>query len=300
MMAAIAAVPAAAAATSAAADADDVSFYQRRPGLMTDIGDLRLHIDCRGEGDVTVLFEAGLGGNALEWEAVRRQLGAGVRHCSYDRAGYGWSDPAGVPRTAWQLAREARLLMHHAGLHGRVVLVGHSFGGFVVRLLARLIPDQIVGLVLVDTSHERQLERLEANGRKRVMPLGGHFVMSGIRAPDNLPEDVQAAADGFARMRKTYATAHGEMRDFRRSAQQVAAARETVDYPVTVIHRGRRVFAERGEDGARDDIWIALQEDLAAISRRGRVVQADGSGHHVHLDEPMLVTDAIEELLDAR
>lgn len=277
-----------------------LSFYQQRPGILIDVAGLRMHLDCRGAGDTTVLFEAGLGGNALEWESVRRLLGDSVRHCSYDRGGYGWSDPVGLPRTAQQLAREARLLLHKARIDGPVILVGHSFGGFIVRLLARKPGVDAIGLVLVDASHERQLEQLETDGHRRVMPRGGHFVMGGLGIPDNLPEDVQPIVEGLARMRKTYAAVHGEMREFRRSVRQISALSEPMNLPVTVLYRGRRVFENRGEDGQRDDVWEALQQDLATISTRGQARRADGSGHHIHLDEPHLVVEAIEEILDGR
>ena len=291
-------------------------FLDTVPGERISIGPMRLHLDCREadrppgtvEADEspahgpTVLFEAGLGGSSLEWWPVADRIDSAARFCVYDRAGYGWSDPSRQPRHALRLAYELDRLLAVAGIDGPLIVVAHSFGGFVARLLAER-RDDIAALVLLDSSHEEQLERLETPGGRLMMPRGGgQFVVSGNQAPENLPRKLRRKVAALNRMRKTYSAIHGEMSAFRESAEQVRAARarrgEPFPFPVTVVRRGRDLYADRTDGAERTAVWIELQEDLAEIGRPGRLVIAEGSGHHLHADDPSLVAAEIERLLE--
>ena len=284
-------------------------FLDEVPGERVSIGRSRLHLHCLGEpGQGTVLFEAGMGGNALEWQPVRtllvERLGDSVRTCSYDRAGYGWSDPVAGPRDAARLAQDLDTLLERSGIDGPLVVVAHSFGGFVARLLTGLRGGNIDGLVLIDTSHERQFERLAAAGSRPMLPGGGQFVLSMPEVPDNLPDEVRHKIAAFGRMRKSYAATHGEMAQFARSALQVRTAREANlvawRMPLVVVRRGRRLYGDDAVGRDKDAGWAELQEDLVRLSERGRVVVARTSGHHVHVDQPRLVADIIAELIERR
>ena len=288
------------------------AFLSEPPGRLVRVADARLHLDCDpgalepgadAPGAPVVLFDSGLGGSALEWLPVRERLVGRAPSCAYDRAGYGWSDPSARPRDAAGLARELDALLEAAGVRRPVILVAHSFGGFVARLLADARPGTVAALVLVDASHEQQFARLEAAGGRRMLPRGRQFVISTNRAPENLPEEIRRKVAAFARMRKTYSATHGEMASFRDSAAQVERARARRDapfpVPVTVIRRGARLYPEDAPGRLKNDGWIALQEDLAALGTPGRAVVADGAGHHVHVDAPALVAREILALVEA-
>lgn len=301
-------------------------FLEQIPGRLLSIGPMRLHISCSAPGDrvphddgagerasepgasndiaPTVLFEPGLGGSALEWEPVIGELGNGLRTCTYDRAGYGWSDPSAQPRHAARLAYELDTLIDVAGLQGPLILVAHSFGGFVARLLAERRVDDVAGMLLIDTSHEGQFERLEKPGGRPMMPRSRQFVISQNDPPPSLPRDIRRKLSAFSRMRKTYSATHGEMSSFRESALQVAASRGERDapfpFPVTVIRRGRDVYPDTDAGLSKAAAWVELQEDLGMLGSRARMVIATESGHHVHADEPLLVADEIRRLIASR
>jgi len=116
------------------------------PGQRVDVGGHSLHIFCQGEGSLTVIVDAGNGDFSLGWRLVQSQVAQRTRICTYDRAGYGWSDPGPSPRTARQIATELHALLLNAGIEGPYLLVGHSLGGYNVRMYAA-IP------VLVSPSH---------------------------------------------------------------------------------------------------------------------------------------------------
>ncbi len=103
-------------------------------GRLVDVGGHRLHVHCVGEGSPTVVMDAGLSMFCLDWIVVQREVAKFTRACVYDRAGSGWSDPYLRRRTSLDMARELRVLLKNGGIDGPYVMVGHSFGGYTVRL----------------------------------------------------------------------------------------------------------------------------------------------------------------------
>jgi pimeloyl-ACP methyl ester carboxylesterase len=146
---------AAGAIYQAAASASDLKKYPP-PGELYDVGDYRLHLHCTGEGSPTVILEAGAGSAALAWYLVQKEVAGFTRVCSYDRAGFGWSDPASGPLLPRQVAEDLHKLLMAADVPGPYILVGHSAGGYYVRAYAGQYPSEVLGLVLVDAVHEQQ------------------------------------------------------------------------------------------------------------------------------------------------
>jgi pimeloyl-ACP methyl ester carboxylesterase len=119
-----------------------------------DIGGRGLFLLCEGKGSPTVLLESGMGDSISTWQRVMPALSEQTRVCAYDRAGLGFSDPPTVrPRTSQDIALDLHKLLAVAGEAGPYVLVGHSIGGLHVRVFAAEFPDEVVGVVLVDSSH---------------------------------------------------------------------------------------------------------------------------------------------------
>jgi len=132
-----------------------------------DIGGRRLNLFCMGSGPRTVLFDAGGSDWSDVWALVQPAVAKAARACAYDRAGLGHSDPAPLPRTPVEIAQDLHALVAAAKLQTPLVVVGHSLGGFNVKLYAALYPDEVAGLVLVDPSEERTPERARPMLRER-------------------------------------------------------------------------------------------------------------------------------------
>src|ERR1700684_333030 len=112
-------------------------------GKLIDVGGYKLNINCTGQGSPTAILETGLTALALSWRPVQLEITKFTRVCSYDRAGYGWSDPGPMPRTSTQIAKELHTLLQNAGEKPLYVLVGHSFGTANVRIYNGLYPNEV-------------------------------------------------------------------------------------------------------------------------------------------------------------
>ena len=127
------------------------------PGQLVDVGGFKLHLHCTGHGSPTVILDTGLGVPASSWALVQREVAKTTRICSYDRAGYGFSEPGPLSRTSERIAEELHALLAAAGEKGPFVLAGHSFGGLNVRLFEHAYPSEVSGMVLIDSAAEEAL-----------------------------------------------------------------------------------------------------------------------------------------------
>ena len=150
---------------------------QRSPelGRLVDAGGLQLQLHCMGSGGPTIVLEAGLGDLLDEWRQVQPEIAKFARVCAYDRAGYGGSDMGAMPRTGRQIAMELHALLRSAGERPPFVLVGSSFGGYNVRVFHGQYPDEVAGMVLVDSTQEDQYRLLPAAWSKVLVETRARF-----------------------------------------------------------------------------------------------------------------------------
>jgi pimeloyl-ACP methyl ester carboxylesterase len=127
---------------------------QKPTGKLVDLGGFRLHVNCTGNGSPTVVVENGLGDFSVDWILVQERVAHFARVCTYDRAGYARSDPGPKPRTFSQINLELHDALAKLGERSPFVLVGHSYGGPVVRNFVATYPQEVTGMVLVDAAHE--------------------------------------------------------------------------------------------------------------------------------------------------
>lgn len=306
------------------------------PGRLIDLGGWRVHLHCTGEvrtSQPTVMLEAGSGDFSVDWNLVQPEVARFARVCSYDRAGAGWSDLGPRPRTMHQVSWELRALLEKAGERPPYVLVGHSSGGWLVRVFASTYRSDVAGLVLCETGDERNL--LTAKDGKKVplvetatgVPLPAVERSNPLRESDiparfrsmieaqirdwaphaNDPPRDELPAD--AQRMRTWSISqvkHHIVNDNPFAAEEMAtllAERTTKkhalgDMPLVVLTRGGRE-REAAENPAGEEKRKRNQESLVTLSRVGKQVLASRSGHHIPLDEPDLVVTAIRDVLPA-
>lgn len=266
---------------------------QTYPGELIDIGSHRLHIHCVGEGSPAIIIDSGIGGFSLEWSRIQNKLSNEFRVCSYDRAGYGWSDPGPTPRTTARISRELHVLLSEANVQGPYILVGHSFGGYNIRYFASEYPDLVAGMVFVDASHPEQFnteefKRIKATTKASIRKM--EPVVS-----KNFPVGKMFTAYQLMSSYKSKMTVLNESELMDLSAAQVMSHREQQAYsfPVVIITRGKRVWPHNEMGDRREQKWANLQNDLEDLSLDTKHFMAYKSGHIVHLDQPKLVTKTI-------
>lgn len=273
------------------------------PGKLVDIGTHRLYINCKGQGTPSIIIDSGIGGFSLEWIKIQNKLADNVRICSYDRAGYGWSDPGPLPRTTAQISYELHRLLIEAKIPGPYILVGHSFGGYNIRYFANEYPELTAGLVFIDSSHPEQfktdefkrtkIETEESNPIKRKNSIHVHMVYPTIA--NNFPEENKRVAYILMSTMKSKLTLMNELDNMETSANQLIHQEKhrPYDFPVVIISRGKRVWPKNELGDKCERQWARLQNDLENVSLQSYHYIARNSGHIVHLDEPRLVSNNI-------
>lgn len=288
-------------------------------GKLVDIGGRKMHIDCRGTGSPTVVFESGLGtGGTLDWTLVHDQIAQTTRACAYDRAGIMWSDPKTTPQHAAAVADDLHALLKGAGVTDPLVLVGHSIGGPYVRAYTGKYGDQVAGLVLVDTSHPDQVARLGKVTNTDAHPKQVAWIMhtatklawtGAVRfamanaGHDKLPKEIMAKLAAYASSSVVGATS--ELDGFDATMDDARAVRSLGDRPVIALTALKPLSPEelksmnmKASDGARFKAeWKQLGAEQAALSTRGRQQTVPDSGHYIQIDRPDLVIAAVREVV---
>jgi pimeloyl-ACP methyl ester carboxylesterase len=303
------------------------------PGKLVDVGGFRLHVHCAGQGSPSIILDAALGGSSVSWSLVQPELAKLAHVCSYDRAGFGWSDAGPLPRTAGRIADELRTLLDRAGVLPPFLPVGHSFGGLVALIFAHRFRSETAGLVLVDPAHAEDWvkpapkEQVQIDRGVRLCRYGAITARLGLAR-------IVAALVGVGQL----TLARGLVRVVSRgglSQQDEAILAPVWKLPAEVrpvlsqfwtkpqffealgsqiesICESAAQVLEATANGLGDlplitisstnpgDYRLRQQDRTAALSTRGRHVMASNSGHWVPLDEPAIVIDAVKEVLRSR
>jgi pimeloyl-ACP methyl ester carboxylesterase len=298
------------------------------PGLLIDVGGHRLHAVCRGAGNPVVLLESGIAASSLSWALVQPEVAKFTRVCAYDRAGLAWSDVPSCPRTFGRIVDELGAVLAHVAGRGPCVLVGHSFGSFVVRAYAARHPERVIGIVLVDPPTEwltmtRQRARMLWGG-KHLSRIGALLARLGVvraclalltgGAPGaprrfvkifgptaartlerlvgevrKLPPDVHPVVQALWCQPKCFHAIADHLSALERDGASIAARTPPHDVSVVVISSGDQPPEQ-----------IAAHRMLTEGPLGGRHVIAARSGHWVQFDEPELVVAVIRELVESQ
>ena len=276
------------------------------PGEMVTVGNHDIHLYCVGEGTPTVVFEADLDQyGSLSWNSVQGEIGKYTRACSYDRAGIMWSEPGPRPRDGETIAAELKAVLENAGEEGPYLLVGHAFGGAYIRIFAGQNPDDVCGMVLVESSHPEMFTRFEELGvaqqipDKNIRPL--ILLMSHLGSPGrykgnmyNLPLEIYDPVEAY--LPESSMAWFDETVEAPATLAQAGQYEYLGDFPLIVIAAsGAPTSVDQGE--ALQDLWVELQHELISLSDNSEI-RVYETGHYPQLQDPELVIEAIQDVLD--
>ncbi len=280
------------------------------PGNFYDVDGYKMHLLCTGEGSPTLILDAGLGNDSLIWANVQPELSKITRVCSYDRAGFGWSQPRPDPRDADRIAHELHRLLNEAGVTGSVVLMGHSISGLYIRAYAASYPRGVSGLVFVDSSTPLQEDRFPAEVAQAfknesmefkklewLYILGIPRVMGQCTPEEGFSENVRKMIAEDQCRPSLFAAIAQEDKSFRQSGNETIHTGPFGDLPILI-------FSEDPEHSPPSDIppqaaqsvskvWNEMQEELKNLSTRSRRIIAKGSGHYVQIDRAGLIIEEV-------
>ena len=311
--------------------ARDASQLPPRVGQAVDIGGRTLNLYCSGQGSPTVILETGGNSPGYEWLAQQSKMAAFTRACWYDRAGVGWSDPPASPRTAASITGDLHEALHHAGVLPPYVMAGGSVGGEYVLIYTGRYPEDVAGLVLVDSAtpdmHEPDfylapLNRLSGTTRHLIcMALPAMTRFGALRFTAS-GERLRPEPNFTPEQNDTLAKLNAQPKAFKADADQACAAtdqgrivpREGTnpdinnavrnagslgDRPLIVLTAGRYWAPPGFEKEAAEYHEIRVhqqQANLVRLSTRGRQVIVD-AGHGME-ESPDSVVIAVRQVVD--
>ncbi len=291
------------------------------PGQLIDIGGRRLHIDCRGSGSPTVVFESGLDINgSLSWSLVHQQIAETItRACAYSRAGILWSDPYDAPQNGTSVAEDLHAALETSGERGPFVLVGHSLGGSYIMTYTKYFGAAVAGVVFVDTSHPDQVHRFkalnvpESSVETYLFKVGVVLNWTGIvravapfydRVPHQPVED-----DGIV---KAYAsTSLGAMLKeqdaMKLTLAEAGTFRELGDRPLVVLTAMKpyppdfleELNLSEEQDRTIHDVIKQLHDEQASWSSNSRHQLVSDASHYIQFDRPDIVIAAIRSVVES-
>ena len=287
----------------------ETADLRRHPpgGAMVDIGGRRLHLVCAGEvRPPTVVFEAGAGNDSTLWHEMTVRVSAFARACTYDRAGLGWSDPAPPGRTFDDRVTDLHTLLARAGVPGPYILVGHSYGGNIVRRFAARYPEEVAGIVLIDTSDEAfslapeglaDAKAIGARDRRMgwmvrlgLLRLGVRLFPARFDPVRGVPPGVRDEMMALALRSSRYFERSDEMGSYLRVPSAELEARRSK-------HLGALPLAVVSQAPGQP-YWDAVQQRLTKLSTASTHFVAANSGHMIQFSEPEVIVQAIRRVIE--
>jgi pimeloyl-ACP methyl ester carboxylesterase len=286
------------------------------PGKPYAVNGHVMHLYCTGSGAPTIVLESGRGEDFTVWAKVQPALSRSTRTCSYDRAGFGWSEPQPGTRDANSIARQLHMLLLEADITTPVVLMGHSAGGIYIRAYASQFPAAVAGLVFVDASTPEQARALPSAATALEQHSGLEYTIAksmfalGIARLSGQCTTVDPGFEAYAGWIRANTCIPSQVDAYRREAAGwPASLAETAhsgpygDLPVLILSRDPTQAKPPGFPVSAalfhqtNQLWDGLQENLKQLSTRSRRVIARNSGHYIHWDRPDLLNREVSAFI---
>ncbi|GAE25519.1 hypothetical protein JCM9140_1519 [Halalkalibacter wakoensis JCM 9140] len=236
--------------------------------MMIQVSDCKLYAQLLGEnkGKPTIVMDAGYGDFSTVWDSVIIELSMLSNVFVYDRAGLGKSESSSRSRTSYEMVNELKELLTEAKIEAPYILVGHSFGGVNVRLFATEYPNDVCGILLIDSTPEEY--------REKFLPT--------------MPKEFQLAYNKQFVIEGTYD-------EFMESLKQLQDSKRKLHVPLIVLSAGKKAHYSKESQL----LWNKMQKEISDLSTNSQFIIAKKSAHYIQDDEPEVVVSAVKSLIDS-
>jgi pimeloyl-ACP methyl ester carboxylesterase len=288
------------------------------------MNELNLEYKVIGNGKNVLVIETGIGGSMYDWFSIAQEVKEDFTIVLYHRAGYGKSKESNAPRTTRNIASELHNLLERIGIKDKLILMGHSFGGLCVQQYAKMYPNKLNGIILIDSTsfNFKRLYMLNnpvMNSLIAVNKLIEHNFNSSKKSRDELkkqnegmistysktiPEKEMIDVEDFFTNPVLYKTMAEEFNNWENDSEDIKSIPCFLEIPLIVIARDNKV-AERywikynipeGEALLYEAEWRNLQIELSRLSVKGQLIIAENSDHEVYLDKPEIIVQCLKTL----
>jgi pimeloyl-ACP methyl ester carboxylesterase len=287
----------------------DKSQYKMK-GKMFSVGSYRLMANTTGSGKYSIIFESDIGTPIQQWNTVKEELSKDYRVFSYERNGYGWSDSSGEKVDIPGSVSDLRKILTRAGIPAPYILVGHGYGGLIMTEFARKYPQDVAGLVLVDSLTEENIksEEFQMEITKKIAKIGVSRFFSysgGIRIAHklkilkdkeeflkNLTEAERELFHSQKVTSKYYAAYYNELKELKGYEYSIQKEDILEDKFVEILTPAHK-FAEDEKDKA----YVEQQKQLEKLSSKAEQAVVERSGSYIHIDRPDAIVNAVNRIV---
>lgn len=277
----------------------------------------------RGEGKPILVFELGIGGSIYNWDAFIKKLEKDFTIILYHRAGYGRSEESEKQRNVNNIAEELNALLTDLAIQDPFVLIGHSFGGLCVQQYAKMFPERLKGVILIDStsyhyqklyemdlpvmnsmiSLEQMIESNRNSSTKSRAELRTSYRDVLLEAEKDLTKEQFSKYEDFLTNPVLFKTVAEEFANWKEDSEIIRAAGPFPEVPLTVIARDKTVsavpFIEHGIPGKEaylyEDMWRELQMELSELTKNAELIIAENSDHEIHKDRPDVIIRCLDK-----
>jgi len=291
------------------------------PGKKIEIDRKKVYYTVRGKGVPTVIIEPGLGSASPEWWDIQNSLAKYTTVLTYDRAGYGWSDPGVGPRTAKLVASELQALVQTLQLKGPYIFIGHGIGALYVQYFIRMHPENISGAIFIDPISinydrlKKELHPVVYNNlfdKSATLKIAKFFAELGlVRQLKIIPYPrTPGSTKKYIVQQYSMAKAYDAMLDeylkgLKTSLRELAHLPEFPDIPLVIIHHSSRLFIDElltfrlsyYEAHHIENIFRSFNSEISSLSRNGKIVYSSKGVYNIHFEDPEAIVSSAVSLL---
>ena len=284
-------------------------------GQFAEVEDHRLHYYKKGNGGPTIVFETAFDpAGHLQWYNIQQELPASYTSVSYDRAGILWSERGKNPKSGEEMAKELHLLLEKANVPKPYILVGHSFGGTLVRFFVNKYPEDVAGVIFVDSQCPDDERYLSPELFKMVnqglpgsfLKFANTFGLARLMFKGMFPNNKQYEYQNKIMPALLYKSADAVLEEqdqmglIKKEASKIKSFGNIPLYVLTAADEKRfdSSIKDRKLKTEMLSAWNKMQKDFLLLSTKSKQILVPNSGHYINQEQPKVIESVINDMVN--